>query len=115
MRAMAIPWRHEQTTRRMKLRRIWNGVYHKKMNYVPFYSSYSLNIDLNNTIVTASLNIPSPNTIEFSLGNFLEDIASSDAIVSMLQKQAPNNKISQIDNYLIMLISLASLTKSVKR
>lgn len=113
IRAMAIPCRQEHTTSRMKLPRIWNGVDHKKMNYVPFYSAYSRNIDLNSTIVTASLNIPSPNTMEYSLGNFLDDIAYSEAIVSMLQKQAPKSNISQMDNSRIILISLASLTRSI--
>jgi len=46
------------------------------MNSVPFYNSSSLKIDLNKTIVTASLKIPSPNTIEYNLGNFLEEMAS---------------------------------------
>ena len=80
---------------------------------MPFYSYSSLRIDLNNTIVTASLTMPYPNTIEKSFGNFLEDIAYSEAIVSMLQKHAPNSKISQIDNSLIVLMSLASRTKSI--
>ncbi len=63
-------------------------------------------------MVTASLKIPSPKTIEKSLGNFLEDMASYEAIVSILQKQAPSKRIYYIESSLIELISLASLTKS---
>lgn len=110
---MAMPCRHEHMTRSVKLPRILNGVYHKKMNYVPFSSAYNLNIDLNSTMVTASLNIPSPNTIEYNLGNFLDDIAYSEAMVSILQKHAPNNNISQMDSSRMILISLASLTRSI--
>jgi len=43
--------------------------------------------------------------IELSLENFLGGTAYSEAIVSILQKQAPNNKIYQIDKVLILVIS----------
>ena len=63
-------------------------------------------------MVTASFSIPSPKTIEKSLGNFLEDIASSEAIVSILQKHAPKRRISQTESSLMVLMSLASRTRS---
>jgi len=63
-------------------------------------------------MVIASLKMPSPKTMENNFGNFLDEIASSDAMVSILQKQAPSNKIYQTDNYLIEFQSLASRTKS---
>lgn len=113
---MAIPCRHEQTINDKKFNKILKGVYHMKVNsavpFYEFYNPYSLKIDLNKTIVTASLKIPSPNTIEYNLGNFREDIAYYDAIVSILQKHAPSSKISQIESSLIIVISLASLTRS---
>lgn len=111
-KAIATPCRHEHTTKDKKFQSILKGVYQKNMNSVPFYNSSNLNMDLNNTIVTASLNIPSPNTMEYNLGNFLEDMAYYDAMVSILQKHAPSNRISHNESYLIMVISLASLTRS---
>lgn len=82
------------------------------MNFFGVYSYYNLNIALNKTIVTASFNIPYPNTIENNLGYFLLDIAYSEAMVSILQKQAASSSTSHIDNSLILLISLASLIRS---
>lgn len=113
IKAIATPCKHEHTTNDKKFHNILNGVYQKKINSVPFSNSYSLKIDLNKTIVTASLKIPSPNTIEYNLGNLFEEIASYEAIVSILQKQAPSSRISHIESSLIILISLASLTRSL--
>ncbi len=62
--------------------------------------------------MTASLKIPSPNTIEYSLGNFRDEIAYSDAPVSILQKHAERSRISQIESVLILVTSFASLIRS---
>jgi hypothetical protein len=55
--------------------------------------------------VIVSLKIPYPKIIELSFENLFGDTASSEAIVSILQKQAPSNRISQIDKVLMLVIS----------
>ena len=110
--AITTPWKHELTTNEMKFHKILNGVYQKKIKSVPLSKAYNLKMDLNNTMVTASLKIPSPKTMENNLGNFLEDIAYSEAIVSILQKHAPSKRIYQTESSLIVLMSLASRTRS---
>ena len=70
-------------------------------------------MERNRTIVIVSLKIPYPNMIELSFGNLLGETAYSEAIVSMLQKQAAKRRIYQMDKVLILLISCASLTRSL--
>jgi len=110
--AITTPWKHELTTSTIKFQSIFNGVYHKNTNSFPLSNPSNLRIDLNNTMVIASLKIPSPNTIENNFGNFLDDITSYDAIVSMLQKHAPSSRISHTESSRIEVMSLASRTRS---
>lgn len=72
----------------------------------------NLRIALKRTIVTQSLNMSYPTIMELSFGYLCSYTVSSEAIVSILQKQAERRMIYQMDKFLIFVISFESLTKS---
>lgn len=68
---------------------------------------------LKRTIVIESLKISSPTTIDCNFLYFFSETASSEATVSMLHMQADSSRTYQIDNVLILVISLISLIRSI--
>lgn len=85
------------------------------MNLVGVYICSNFKMDLKSTIVTQSLKVSSPIIIEFNFWYFCSYTASSDATVSILQRQAERRSISQLDNVRILVMSFASRTKSIRK